>query len=66
MIKKSLDQSIDTLIMYTPAKNDNAIPKMIGDMMFEMVLGGLKYRFSGKCQKPRQPVCDAGAAEVVD
>ena len=32
-----------------PSKNENDILKIVGVTMFEMVLGGLKYRLSGKC-----------------
>ena len=49
---KSLDQSIYTPLQYMPSKNENDFLKIVGVTMFEMVLGGLKYRLSGKCQKP--------------
>ena len=48
MIQKSLDQSVDTHSKYMPSKNENHILNIVGVTMFEMVLGGLKYRLSGK------------------
>ena len=51
MIQKSLDQSLDTPLRYMHSKNENDIMKIVGLMMFEMVLGGPKYTLSGKCQK---------------
>ena len=48
MIQKSLDQSMDTTLTYMPSKNEDDILKIVGVTMFEMVLGGLKYRLSGK------------------
>ena len=48
MIKKSLDQSIDTPLKYMPSENEKVILKIVGVTMFEMVLGGLKYRLSGE------------------
>ena len=48
MIQKSLVQSIDTPLKDMPSKNENDILKIVGVAMFEMVLGGLKYRLSAK------------------